>query len=1134
MDKTGTYFVSGADDHLAKLFRLGNHAHRTTTNHNNNNTNNTSSIAYSQYHGATLICTLKGHAGVITDIDVSVDNALLATASEDGDCRIWGLRDGSPIAILRGHIGGVTMVSFSLTTPYHLTTTAEDGFARLWDVREATMKRYVSVVGNRTEYKSIPNNNNLNSSTGIITSGNRLNTSLFPPNDPTTSNPSTTTGTEATTTDDNNNAEIDTNNILPLPPIPIRQIHPANHGNNSNNNHAHGNILPPIPVAQPPIPQQQPPPPLPVPQFREFQPAVPIDGNDESILDEGVRLVAKLNHGPQDEDNEGMPFIETRSQRRKLKVVCLSRNPLGGQFATGCEDGVGRIWSDVDGVYSEGMLQIMHTTKSIDSSTAVVSTASPIHRRMANLAFINNNSGSLYTSTGETNSSPSSPSRPPVKPCYLLATLSGHLNAITDLQYSNRGDRILTASQKDGVVRIWSWDNASEFDIMMHDHFHSYTTRTMTTTSRAKGLQNLRQIMIRLVPLLDASTTTSNVAGGNSNCSSSRAVGSGSAMHGGRRGASSRVGASTSTTATANSSVSGSAVQCDVAVWTAHDLYIVTSQSIVSRQAPPLQVLQVWDSRDGQCLLSIQGAHASSCNIVLPHPLDPYILMSAGSDGVAHVWDMSSGSKLFSYENRLTHGSMAEPEHKNKLCAILDGCWNETSGVILLTDDSGRILLFDVASQCPSSTTPVSLAPSWMKEQYFASDYYEMIYDPHGYALDARSQMPPHLAPRAVRCTHTGTSVGDSVNHALLHLRGPWPITEAELSDRRKILLSRAFDVRRNGLKEYSNKPLRSCGSSSNSFILSKPYGGVLIYGPNAKSIPPAPTTNNSRSITTDTSEVMSAATALPSSRSARMGSTNNRPARPLSSRYHYLGYEDIISSEEEENNDEDFVPAAPTVAESVSDATSHDELELSSGSDMEIIDLSSATPPRRLRRGRTAAGRRLGGRDRSASAQQQGNQRSTTTSGSGQRSSQLQHRRRNTQRARLGRTRVDDTNNESVPLRRSSTKRGTSLKSKKRYEESDDDDDESVSEIEELLSLNRRPESRDAYNGQYFDDLQRGHVWKVPRGSEVFKDWLRRDESKIGYIGKKTYAPQVRIDSKYIVEFYVARQSIASIRLIS
>eukprot|EP00957_Ditylum_brightwellii_P063624 4829639-Ditylum_brightwellii.AAC.1 len=60
-DQTGQYFVTGADDQLVKLFHMG------------------------------------------------CDNALLATASEDGDCRIWGLRDGCPVAILRGHTGGANM-----------------------------------------------------------------------------------------------------------------------------------------------------------------------------------------------------------------------------------------------------------------------------------------------------------------------------------------------------------------------------------------------------------------------------------------------------------------------------------------------------------------------------------------------------------------------------------------------------------------------------------------------------------------------------------------------------------------------------------------------------------------------------------------------------------------------------------------------------------------------------------------------------------------------------------------------------------------------------------------------------------------------------------------------------------------
>lgn len=98
-DRTGRYFVTGADDQLVKLFQLGAAINSSTNGSVNANA-----------RGAILVSTFRGHAGVITDIDVSVDNALLATASEDGDVRIWGLYDGSPVAILRGHTGGANMV----------------------------------------------------------------------------------------------------------------------------------------------------------------------------------------------------------------------------------------------------------------------------------------------------------------------------------------------------------------------------------------------------------------------------------------------------------------------------------------------------------------------------------------------------------------------------------------------------------------------------------------------------------------------------------------------------------------------------------------------------------------------------------------------------------------------------------------------------------------------------------------------------------------------------------------------------------------------------------------------------------------------------------------------------------------
>ena len=107
-DRTGRYFVTGADDHLVKLFYLGG------ANASSKNFMTRRSTYDMHQRGAVLVCTLRGHAGVVTDIDISADNALLASASEDGSCRIWGLHDGCPVAVLRGHVGGANMVRKSI------------------------------------------------------------------------------------------------------------------------------------------------------------------------------------------------------------------------------------------------------------------------------------------------------------------------------------------------------------------------------------------------------------------------------------------------------------------------------------------------------------------------------------------------------------------------------------------------------------------------------------------------------------------------------------------------------------------------------------------------------------------------------------------------------------------------------------------------------------------------------------------------------------------------------------------------------------------------------------------------------------------------------------------------------------
>lgn len=111
-DRTGEYCITGADDNLIKVFRT--RAKQTV------DANGKVALAQGQsqtVRGAVLVCTFRGHASVINEIDVSPDNCFLATASEDGDCRVWGLKDGAPIAIVRGHVGGCNAVSIDAKEP---------------------------------------------------------------------------------------------------------------------------------------------------------------------------------------------------------------------------------------------------------------------------------------------------------------------------------------------------------------------------------------------------------------------------------------------------------------------------------------------------------------------------------------------------------------------------------------------------------------------------------------------------------------------------------------------------------------------------------------------------------------------------------------------------------------------------------------------------------------------------------------------------------------------------------------------------------------------------------------------------------------------------------------------------------
>lgn len=325
----------------------------------------------------------------------------------------------------------------------------------------------------------------------------------------------------------------------------------------------------------------------------------------------------------------------------------------------------------------------------------------------------------------------------------LLATLSGHNNAITDMKYSGTGDRILTASLKDGVVRVWSWQK--ETPIVIDGHLNTAHSSDFKNSSQTKFM-NMAQLLIRLTPVVKGEKQEG--------------------AHSSRRKGLSSV---------ANNI---SSVHCDGVTWTCDDAKIVTSQSSPAKATgteiiPGSQMIYVWDSISGRCLLGIYGAHTSLCSTLISHPFIPSIVMSAGADGLLNAWDLDKGECFCSHKNVLSHGPVENAALRGKQCSYLEGQFSPDGSYFILSDEAGRISVFDTMSNHDAFAPP-----SWMVEQYFANDYYELFYDSNGYCIERGSERPPHLAPKGVRCNHEGVGISESIRDSFVNISGPIALSE--------------------------------------------------------------------------------------------------------------------------------------------------------------------------------------------------------------------------------------------------------------------------------------------------------------------------------------------------------------------
>jgi len=845
---------------VVKLFHLGA-GHRQVVSDANDAEGRNSPPAFNygaNMRGAVLVCTLRGHAGVVTDIDVNVDNALLATASGDGDVRVWGLKDGCPVAILRGHKDGANMVSWSTLTPFRLVSCGEDGLARMWDVSDAALKQYGKYIDKQL-YHCSPEQEDRSADKGtqmeIVQRSSTqasLPNSLHPPPPP------------------------------PPPPLQQQQQQHAEADNSITMNNQAINI-----------------------QAMNNQAGMGIGGNGaiamninagngngsnigafvaNNNMDAGVKLIAQMQHGPLFvEEGNGLQGRVTRTAQKAAKVMCLAFCPVGGHFATGSDDGVGHVWADDDDWHVD---RRDHNLSDFDHEDGVGVYASHtiLQRRRPNL---------------KTSNAPSKDR--------LLATLREHKNAVTDLKYSNAGDRILTASMKDGVVCIWSWGKEGGIN-MMGNSANPMMSDTHPGPMYTR-MSNMSQLLIELTHVTSQQKDAS--------------------------------------------------AHCDGVAWTCDDMMVVTSQSTPSKAGdgtdiiPESHMIYVWDSRSGRCLMGIISSHNSLSSTLAPHPTLSSVIATAGADGVVNVWDLDRGDCFYTHTNTLLHGPADPVTNRGKRCGYLEVQFSGDGDSLVATDENGRVTILDTnvparlrkgsgGKNCSMTSWPPT-TPFWMREQYLANDYYELIYDANGYCIERGSEEPPHLAPQGVRCTHEGISHGENVVDTFRKIEGPLPLTENCVRRYRDDIRARRAQVRLGG-GNISVNAHRKAKKLVRNIELSIGCESTALV------------TKNGELFQHDRKDQ-----SLTSSSVGVSGTTGNRNSPPrgrqLSSRYRWIDYNDLPESEDDEEQDDEEYDGIGRTIRNIDESSEGESVE------EEDIEASLASSPRR--RQQSGRGRRRSGQNR-------------------------------------------------------------------------------------------------------------------------------------------------------------------------
>lgn len=156
--------------------------------------------------------------------------------------------------------------------------------------------------------------------------------------------------------------------------------------------------------------------------------------------------------------------------------------------------------------------------------------------------------------------------------------------------------------------------------------------------------------------------------------------------------------------------------------WDPSDTFVITAVSDYT--------LKVWFSNTGQLHMDLLH-HKNEIYVLESHPTDPYIILSAGHDGLICVWNVLTGKRLVEFKNHVEGQGVGE---------VYDVKWSPDGSHVAASDAYGHILIFGFDCGDPR----LKQLP---KELFFHTDYRPLVHTPERAVLDEQTQMPPHLMP---------------------------------------------------------------------------------------------------------------------------------------------------------------------------------------------------------------------------------------------------------------------------------------------------------------------------------------------------------------------------------------------------